>query len=166
MERSIAGRTAVGVLSIALLIGGMVVAQASAGSERIAASQVLELVNTLSCHEPSDCPRYRLRDTTGERSGWLGRSNEPLEDADGNEVGHSLLECFHARGTRTTCTQVISLTPGPYTGRGTIATTGILADLPVTFAVTGGTGAYANVGGEMTATSDPDGIRLTFNLTT
>ena len=92
-------------------------------------------------------------------AGRTGRSTvakNPISDVDGNEVGHVNTFCMASVGegglTNWVCTLVLKLTAGPYTQRGTIVATGLYGigeDDADVHAVTGGTGAYENVGGTL-----------------
>ncbi len=54
------------------------------------------------------------------------------------------------------------LKPGPHTERGTIVSTGVNQLLHA--AITGGSGAYLNVRGEMTGEEQSDGFHVFVNL--
>jgi hypothetical protein len=95
-------------------------------------------------------------------SGTIFRFRVPLSDIDGNPVGRSFLQCDGGKGTGQTCTLILSLKPGPHTERGTIVSTG--ANILPPTAITGGSGAYLNVRGEMTGEEQSDGFHLFVNL--
>ena len=156
----------VGVLVGALLLSGLFVGISQAGGGGITEPQVLELV-TYGCstddHDPATgCRLFRLKDDEGKRSGEIFRFRTPLADVDGNPVGEGFLQCDIAKGTGRTCTLVLSLKPGPHTERGTIVATGLEAFPPP--AITGGSGAYLNVRGDISGQEQNDGFHLFLNL--
>lgn len=104
------------------------------------------------------CHVYPLRDEDGNRSGTVAKFREPIEDADGNVVGRQFAECVASQGAGEICTLIQVLRDGPYTDPGTIVLTGLSNG---TFAVTGGSGAYANVRGDATLEA---GFVLTLEL--
>lgn len=153
-----------GVLAVALLVSGLLVRVSHAGGGGITGPTVIELT-TPGCRHIDDCHIYRLRDDQGARTGTLRRSRDPLYDLDGNPAGTSFGQCFGAKRTGTICMLVLNLTPGPHTELGAITTAGIRHEsFPNTLAVTGGTGAYQNVRGELIATTDARGFVFTLNL--
>jgi hypothetical protein len=165
MSRSRHGKGAIGVLASALLLSGLFVGVSRAGGDGITEPTVIELT-TPGCRDLDDCPLYRLRDSEGELTGVLRRFRDALSDVDGDPVGWSYRECFGAKRTGTICTHVLVLMPGPHTERGTITAAGVYHGPPTTFAVTGGTGAYRNVRGELTGTEGAGGFVFTLSLTT
>jgi hypothetical protein len=166
MRTSIGRKGAVAALASALLVSGLFVGVSYGGGGGITQPQVIELVTTgcgTNDNDPAtECHVYRLKDTDGERSGEIFRFKVPLRDTDGNPVGRAYLECSGSKGTGQTCTLVLSLKPGPFTELGTIVSTGVNS-LPPS-AITGGSGAYLNVRGEITGQEGPDGFHLTLNL--
>lgn len=166
MQRLRFGRVAVGAISAALVLAGTMVGEAVAGGGGIPGPTVLELVSANGC-SPTDgdpgteCRDFPLEDAGGALSGSLARFRLQLEDVDGNPVGRAFAECFDAKKTGSMCTLVLSLKPGPHTELGTIVATGV--GLPPS-AVTGGSGAYLNVRGDITAESQDDGFHLFVNL--
>lgn len=165
MSTSISGKAAVAVLASALLLSGLLVGVSYGGGGGITEPQVIELVTsgcaTNDADPATECRVYQLKDTDGERSGEIFRFKVPLADTDGNPVGRGYLECSGSKGTGSTCTLVLSLKPGPFTDLGTIVSTGL--NLPPR-AITGGSGAYLNVRGEITGEDQSDGFHLTLNL--
>jgi hypothetical protein len=157
---------AVGVLVGALLLSGLFVGISQAGGGGITEPQVLELV-TYGCStddgDPATgCRVFYLRDDEGKRSGEIFRFRTPIADVDGNPVGQGFLQCDIAKGTGRTCTLVLSLKPGPHTELGTIVATGVESFPPP--AITGGSGAYLNVRGDITGEDQNDGFHLFVNL--
>ena len=165
MSTSIGRKGVVAALASALLVSGLLVGVSYGGGGGITEPQVIELVTTACATTDNDpateCRVYRLKDTDGERSGEIFRFKVPLEDTDGNPVGRGYLECSGSTGTGSTCTLILSLKPGPFTDLGTIVSTGL--NLPPR-AITGGSGAYLNVRGEITGQEGPGGFHLTLNL--
>jgi hypothetical protein len=165
MGKPIGRNGAVAILASALLVSGLFVG-VSYGGTGITDPQVIELVSTgcdTNDNDPAtECRVYRLIDTDGERSGAIFRFKVPLQDTDGNPVGRAYLECSGSEGTGQTCTLVLSLKAGPFTERGTIVSTGITPFPPR--AITGGSGAYLNVRGDMTGEDQNDGFHLFLNL--
>lgn len=163
MSRSRRRKGAIGVLASALLLLGLFVDVSHAGGGGSTEPTVIELT-TPGCRDIDDCPLYRLRDSEGELTGVLRRFRDAVSDVDGNPVGWSYRECFGAKRTGMICTHVLVLKPGPHTEQGTIAAAGVYHGPPGTFAVTGGTGAYRNVRGELTGTGGAGGFVFTLNL--
>ena len=163
MSRSRRRRGATSVLASALLMSGVFVGVSHAVSEGITDPTVIELT-THGCRDIEDCPQYRLRDSEGDLTGVLRRFRDAVTDVDGNPVGWSYRECFGAKRTGTICTHVLVLKPGPHTEQGTITAAGVYHQPPATFAITGGTGAYRNVRGELIGTQGADGFVFTLNL--
>lgn len=157
--------TRFGAVLAALLLAVPLVGDAFAGGEGITEPQVLELV-TMGCATNDDdpsthCRTYRLKDTDGHRSGDIGRFKVPLSDVDGNPVGNGFTECMTAKSTGQICSFVLVLKDGPHTQAGSIVATGI--GLPPS-AITGGSGAYLNVRGDITGEGQADGFHLFLNL--
>ena len=166
MGRSIGRNSAVAVLAAALLVSGLFVGVSYGGGGGITEPQMIELT-TVGCStddgDPAtECAVYPLRDSEGQRSGDIVRFKVPLWDVDGTQVGRGFLECIGAKGTGSMCTAVFSLKEGPYTDLGTIVSTGV-GGLPPR-AITGGSGAYLNVRGEITGETVGDDFVLTLNL--
>jgi hypothetical protein len=160
-----ARRMSVGLITAALLLSGALVGVSYGGGGGITEPQVLELV-TRGCATDDDdpateCRVFDLMDDEGV-SGTIFRFRVPLSDIDGNPVGRSFLQCDGGKGTGQTCTLILSLKPGPHTERGTIVSTG--ANILPPTAITGGSGAYLNVRGEMTGEEQSDGFHLFVNL--
>jgi hypothetical protein len=155
-----------GVVATVLLLSCALVGVSYGGGGGITEPQVLELV-TGGCstddNDPAtECRVFDLTDNEGDPSGTIFRFRVPLSDVDGNPVGRSFLQCDGAKGTGQTCTLILSLKSGPHTEQGTIVSTGVNT-LPPT-AITGGSGAYLNVRGEMTGEEQSDGFHLFVNL--
>jgi len=154
------------LLSAALILSGTLVGVSYGGGGGIIEPQVIELVTTGCATNDDDpateCRVYQLKDTDGERSGEIFRFKVPLQDTDGNPVGRGYLECSGSKGTGQTCTLVLSLKPGPFTELGTIVSTGVNSLPPK--AITGGSGAYLNVRGEVSGEGQDDGFHLFLNL--
>lgn len=165
MGRPIVRNGAVAILASAFLLSGLFVGVSYGGGGGITEPQVIELV-TIGCStddsDPAtECSVYRLKDTEGQRSGSIVRFRVPVWDVDGTQVGRALLDCVESKGTGSICTLVLSLKEGPYTDLGTIVSTG--TGLPPG-AITGGSGAYLNVHGEMTGETVGGDFVITVNL--
>ncbi len=160
-----ARKVSVGLITGALLLSGALVGVSYGGGGGITEPQVLELVTggcaTNDDDPATECRVFDLRDNEGDPSGTIFRFRVPLSDVDGNPVGRSFLQCDGAKGTSQTCTLILSLKSGPHTEQGTIVSTG--NGLPPV-AITGGSGAYLNVRGEMTGEEQSDGFHLFVNL--
>ena len=153
-------------LTAALLMSGTLVGVSYGGGGGIPEPQVIELV-TYGCATDDDdpatgCRVFELTDDEGNRTGTIFRFRTPLSDVDGNPVGQGFLQCDIAKGTGRTCTLVLSLKPGPHTEAGTIVSTGVQPFPPP--AITGGSGAYLNVRGEMSGEEQSDGFHLFVSL--
>jgi len=161
-----ARKMSVGLIAAALMLSDALVGVSYGGGGGITEPQVLELVTggcaTNDDDPATECRVFDLTDNEGDPSGTIFRSRVPLSDIDGNPVGRSFLQCEGAKGTGQTCTLILSLKPGPHTESGTIVSTGV-NDLPPS-AITGGSGAYLNVRGEMTGDEQSDGFHLFVNL--
>ena len=166
VHASIARKAGIGAVAATLLLAGLFAAAAFARGGGITEPQVIELV-TVGCatndgDPATDCRVFELRDTDGHRSGTIFRFRVPVLDVDGNAVGRVYLHCDGAKGTGQTCTSVLSLKPGPHTERGTIVSTGVNQLPPA--AITGGSGAYLNVRGDVTGEEQSDGFHIFVNL--
>jgi len=166
MHGNVARKGLVAALATALLLStGLFVGVSYGGATGITEPQVLELVST-GCSPQDDnplteCRTFPLKDSGGARSGEIARFRVPMADIDGNPVGRGYLECIDARKTGSICTIVLNLKDGPYTDVGTIVATG--TGLPPS-AITGGSGAYLNVRGDITAEGTVDDFHLFLNL--
>jgi hypothetical protein len=144
----------IGVLAFALLLSGALVGISYGGDGGITEPEVIEL-RWQVCFGEGECRFYALTEFSGKQTGQITLAKNPLYDADGNRVGHINETCTTSatrddrRLTPWLCTWVNTFKPGPYTERGTIVTVGNWdSDRP--YAITGGTGAYANVRGYAT----------------
>ena len=80
-----------------------------------------------------------------------GQISEGLEDAAGNPAGTVYWDCTMAEKVAWFCDAVLALEDGETTDLGTIVVTGMFDGFNgESLAVTGGTGAYANVRGSAT----------------
>lgn len=80
--------------------------------------------------------------------GQITLKDMPLYDRDGNEVGRQHISCTVSDTTEWFCSYLSELEDGPYTDRGQV--TAIGGERPngnSHVIITGGTGAYGNVGG-------------------
>jgi hypothetical protein len=166
MNGSIWRKAGAGVIALVLLLGGLLAGVSYGGGGGITEPTVLELVSANGC-APGDgdpgteCRDFPLEDASGALSGTISRFRVQLRDVDGNAVGRASLGCIEARKTGSICTLVLSLKPGPHTELGTIVSTG--TGLPPS-AITGGSGAYLNVRGDVTGESQNDGFHVFVNL--
>jgi hypothetical protein len=153
----------VGVIATALLLSGGLVGVSVAGGQGIEQPEVIELSLDVC---GAKCKGYALRDPIfGQGNGFMTLSRDPVFDVDGNKVGNQDESCVVSKGTAFVCSYVITLKDGQHTQAGTVVTTGIyLFDDPTTFAVTGGTGAYANVRGYAALETSGGQEFLTLNL--
>jgi hypothetical protein len=165
MSGSTTKYVSIAIFTVVLLTGAILVRDAVAGGGGITEPQVIELVasgcSTNDNDPATECRVFPLRDSDGKLSGDIARFRVDMTDGDGNPVGRSYAECTAAKKTGSICTLVLSLKDGPYTDVGTIVATG--TGLPPS-AVTGGSGAYLNVGGEITGEDQSDGFHLFVNL--
>ena len=138
-------KLSIGVVSVALLMSGAMVGVSSGGSAAgITDPEVMELT-----FEDERIEFFALNTFDGEQRGQLTWIKRSLFDADGNLVGTQRVECTAIIAPAWICTTVNSIKDGPNTDKGTIVATGVYNGFAPssTFAVTGGTGAYNNVGG-------------------
>lgn len=137
----------IGILAAVMLLSGMV--GVSFGGGGITQPEVIKLINGEGVRDRD----FALEDPDGKSTGSIWLLREPVVDVDGNAVGTFRIQCIHASGIGRTCTDVAVLKPGPHTDAGTIVMTGLFRGFNgESLAVTGGTGAYANVRGHMTLT--------------
>ena len=144
-EQQMTRKLSIGVVSVALLMSGAMVGVSSGGSAAgITDPEVMELT-----FEDERIEFFALNTFDGEQRGQLTWIKRSLFDADGNLVGTQRVECTAIIAPAWICTTVNSIKDGPNTDKGTIVATGVYNGFAPssTFAVTGGTGAYNNVGG-------------------
>jgi len=156
-------KLSVGLVAVALLMSGAMVGVSFAGGEGIEQPEVIELSLEIC---GAKCKGYALRDPIfGQGNGFMTLSHDPVFDVDGNKVGNQEESCVVSKGTAFVCSYVITLKDGPHTENGTVVTTGIyrFGD-PTAFAITGGTGAYANVRGYAALETSGGQEFLTLNL--
>jgi hypothetical protein len=124
----------VGALVATLLVSGTMIGVSVGSPARIEQPQVIEV---------------SLGEVLAERSkGFVTQIREEALDADGARVGTIRWNC--AFGVDSHCTLVYGL-KGPEDERGTVVATGIFRGFNgESLAVTGGTGAFANVRGVVT----------------
>jgi len=140
--------TMTGALIAALLASGLLVGVSQGGTTRIAAPLTVELVSGASLKEVTKGIQHQLRE-------------EALDDS-GTRVGTIRWDC--ANGADWHCTVVYSLR-GSVDERGTVVAAGIFRGFTgESLAVTGGTGAYANVRGSIELSVGSDGFTHTLEL--
>ena len=152
-------KLSVGLLALALLTSGGLVGVSFGGGGGITEPQLIELHIDV-CNNPQ---HYLLRNGTPV-AGQLTLCRSPILDVDGDRVGTQNVSCTVSDKTDWVCTNLYTLKDGPHTDSGTIVTTGEYTDGDGdVFAVTGGTGAYQDVGG-YAVQEDGGGINHTLNL--
>ena len=140
--------TMTGALIAALLASGLLVGVSQGDTTRIAAPLTVELVSGASLKEVTKGIQHQLRE-------------EALDDS-GTRVGTIRWDC--ANGADWHCTVVYSLR-GSVDERGTVVAAGIFRGFTgESLAVTGGTGAYANVRGSIELSVGSDGFTHTLEL--
>ncbi len=144
-------KIAIGALVGALLMSSSLIGVSYGGSNAsITEPTVIEL-NWDTEGKDSRVRYYLLGEYEGI-TGQITMKKLPLFDQDGNRVGMQHISCT-AAGPNWVCTLVSKIADGPYTDKGTVV--GIAAkplnianvDEGVNVVITGGTGAYENVGG-------------------
>jgi len=145
----------VGVIAASLLVSGGLVGVSYGQGGGITEPEVIEL--SFGFCEPS-CRSYPLSASGGGPAAQITLGKFTLFDVDGNRVGTIHESCVNSETGPWICTLIHKLKAGPHTERGTVVTNGTWSFDPVIaadFAITGGTGAYANVRGF--ATWDEEG---------
>jgi hypothetical protein len=144
-------KLSIAVVAASLLFSGAFVGVSAGGGPGLTEPEVLELEVNF-CFGGGPCRFYALTEFSGKQTGQVTLAKNPVWDLDGNVVGHVNEACFTSANqkdgdiTNWLCTWVHTFKDTPATDRGTIVTTGLWdSDRP--YAVTGGTGAYANVRG-------------------
>lgn len=164
-------RHRLGILFAMLLVPGMLagayIGGGNASGETAFTEKQRIVLNTGHCDGPHvRCRVYPLR-IDGKADGQIVTVNGPIKDAGGDVMGRMREHCIYEGGVTHVCTQVFKLRSGPTTDRGSVVTTGVLGEwvegLNGRFAVTGGTGAYAQAQGQ--ATKVYDGRDFIFTLT-
>jgi hypothetical protein len=154
-------KASIGILAAALLLSGALVGVGGTQPAVLEEPTVIELVwNTKA--EDSNIRFFPLSEdepggqfeAEGPATGQITTKKLTLFDVDGNEVGRQFIECMVGPDTPWICTLVSILKDGPYTDKGTVVATGHSNHQPGTrnissIPVTGGTGAYTNVGGHV-----------------
>ena len=151
-------KIAIGVLAGALLMSGLFVGVSYGGSPSTTEPTMLKL-GWHTGGKRTHIRIYPLRQAegyapTGPVTGQVTAKKLPLFDVDGNSVGTQYIDCMATVDTSWVCTLVSVLKDGPYTDKGTVVVTGVSkhrGDFVSRMTVTGGTGAYNNVGGHVIA---------------
>lgn len=152
-------KLSLGLLAVALLTSGGLVGVSFGGGGGIAEPQLIELHIDV-CENPH---HYLLRNHT-RVFGQVTLCRSPIFDVDGDRVGSQNASCTVSDKTDWVCTSLYTLKDGPHTDGGTIVTTGQYIDGGGdVFAVTGGSGAYQDVGGYAVQEEGP-GVNHTINL--
>jgi hypothetical protein len=159
-ERRMMKKLSVGLLAAALLMSGGLVGVSFGGGGGITEPQLIELhINV--CRNPY---HYLLGDPDAKIAGQVTVCRSPIFDVDGDRAGTQNVSCTVSDKTDWVCTHLYTLRDGPHTDSGTIVATGEYTDGDGdVFAVTGGTGAYQDVGG-YAVQEDGAGINHTLNL--
>jgi hypothetical protein len=152
-------KASIGILAAALLLSGALVGVGGTQPAVLEEPTVIELEWNTDAEDTNirffplseDEPGGEF-EAEGPASGQITTKKLTLFDVDGNEVGKQFIECMVGPDTPWICTLVSLLKDGPYTDKGTVVVIGQshhhgrgpnISSLPVT----GGTGAYNNVGG-------------------
>ena len=156
-----------GMLAAALLMSGALVGVGYAGGVGSTESAVFEEPTVIELVWDTKAKDSNIRffplsedepggqfEAEGPATGQITTKKLTLFDVDGNEVGRQFIDCMVGPDTPWICTLVSVLKDGPYTDKGTVVATGHSNHQPGTrnissIPVTGGTGAYTNVGGHV-----------------
>jgi hypothetical protein len=105
----------------------------------------------------------RVEDSEGNDAG-IDFARDRVSDVDGNRVGTVRTRCLNG-GIVWACTSIVSLRSGVHTEDGTVVLEGLFGGFNgESVAVTGGTGAYANVRGTATLTVIDDQFAWVLHL--
>jgi hypothetical protein len=158
----------ISVLTAAMMLSGLLVGIAYGNSDGITEPRTIEL-NTGHCGGPAARCRFYGLKTKGRVDGQILTVNGPMLDVDDSPIGRFRETCTYEGWNANICTQVFSIKAGAHTDPGTVVTTGILGEwikgLNGDFAITGGTGAYANARGHATKVYDGTDFIFTLYLT-
>ena len=175
-------KLSVGMLSAALLMSGALVGVGYAGGVGGTQPAVLEEPTVIELEWRTEAEDSHIRffplsedepggrfEAEGPTIGQITTKKLTLFDVDGNEVGRHYIDCMVTIDTPWICTQVSVLKDGPYTDKGTVVTTGYSKHTPgkpniSTIPVTGGSGAYNNVGGQAIQEGVDGRVRYTLYL--
>ena len=151
------------VLAATLLMSGTLVGVSYGGGGGITEPEVIGLHIDV-CRRPY---HYVLGDPDAPVAVVVGQvtlCRSPILDAAGDRTGTQNVSCTVSDATDWVCTSIYTLREGPFTDRGTIVATGIYrgGDGDI-HAITGGSGAYQDVGG-YAVQDDGAGINHTLNL--
>jgi hypothetical protein len=138
-------KVSIGVLVAALLMSGALVGVSfgGGGSGRITQPELIELHIDV-CQRPHF---YLLRNDS-KVAGQVTLCRSPILDAEGDRTGTQNVSCTVSDASDWICTNLYALRAGAFTEEGTIVTTGHYVDgHGDVHAITGGTGAYQDVGG-------------------
>ena len=158
-EQRMMKKLSVGLLTAALLTSGGLVGVSFGGGGGITEPRLIELHIDVCSH-----PYFYLLDPDERVVGQVTLCRSPIFDVDGDRAGTHNISCTVSDRTDWVCTHLYTLKDGPHTDSGTIVTTGEYTDGDGdVFAVTGGTGAYQDVGG-YAVQEGGGGINHTLNL--
>ena len=159
MNSKIAG----GVLVGALLISGLLVGVAHGGSEGTEPTVIELHWNTRG--EDSEVEHFFIEpcEESVPVCGQVALKDMPLFDQDGTEVGRQHISCTVSDTTAWFCSYVTKIRGLEGGGTGTVTALGVKKpNGDLILSVTGGTGAYENVGGHAIQIGDTG--RVTFTL--
>ena len=160
-------KVSIGLLSAALLMSGALVGVGYAGGVGDTQPAVLEEPTVIELMWKTGAEDSHIRffplagdipggrfEAEGPTTGQITTKKLTLFDVDGNEVGRQYIDCIVTIDTPWICTLVSVLKDGPNTDKGTVVATGYSKHQPgmpniSSIPVTGGTGAYNNVGGHV-----------------
>ena len=104
-------------------------------------------------------------DETVPVCGQITLKDMPLFDQDGNEVGRQHISCTVSDTTEWFCSFVSQIEDGPYTDRGQVTAIGVKTPNGNSHvSITGGAGAYGNVGGHGWKDGDDGRVNFTLHL--
>jgi hypothetical protein len=142
-----AKKVGIGAIAAALLLSGGLVGVSYGGTGGIPEPQTIELQIDV-CRNPHF---FFFGDPEGPKSADVGQvtlCRSPIFDANGDRVGTHNTSCTVSDRTDWICTHTYVLRAGPFTEDGTIIGTGnYTGGDGDEIAITGGTGAYQDVGG-------------------
>jgi hypothetical protein len=163
-------KLAVGALTGALLLSGLLVGVSYGGPDEDAGS-VIEL--NWNTRAEGSVVEYFLFDPSGgvcqdsdPICAQITLKDMPIFDQDGTQVGRQHIQCTVADTVAWFCSYVTKLKDGPYTDHGQV--TGMAVKQPdgdVVVSITGGTGAYENAGGYAFQDDNNGRVRFTLHLT-
>jgi len=152
----------IGVIVAALLLSGALMGVSYGGGGQI--TQITE-PEVIGLHiDVCRRPHFYLLRNDSKIAGQVTLCRSPILDPDGDRAGTQNVSCTVSDATDWVCTTIYRLKAGPFTEEGTIVAIGHYVDgRGDEFAITGGTGAYQDVGGYAVQGGGP-GVNHTLNL--